>query len=293
MLPVLGKPMVERIAEELWQEGIRDLILVIRPDDQEISEHFLNNSIFRGEVHFIIQEKSQGMAKALNLAAPSIKKDFIMSACDNLVPAGQIQAMISQWKRHSDLAGILTLMKLDPAEITSTGIVGLDGDRVTRIVEKPALSEAPSDIGSLPLYLFSQDILKYLSQVAPSPRGEYELQDAIQMLIDHGGQILGMYVPWRLTITSPEDLRQINLHYLAEGANDLIRLPADLPDQIQIQPPVFIEDGVMVGAGGKIGPGVYLEKGCTLGRGVQIRDSVVLRSGRVFDGESVDGRIII
>lgn len=292
MLPVVGKPMVERVADDLWRAGIRDLTLVIRPDDAEIVEFFQKQSVFRGELHLVVQQEGQGMAKALQPAAPFIHEDFILSACDNLVPPGHVEAMVSAWQGHPGLDGILTLMKLDSKLISSSGIVALNGDYITRIVEKPAISEAPSNIGSLPLYLFSSHLIEYLSRVKPSPRGEYELQDAVQMAIDRGGRMKGLYVPWRLTVTSPEDLRTVNMRYLERMDGVKTTCPDIAAGHIQFHPPVFIEEGVTPGSGSSIGPNVYLERGCLVGKNVHLKDSVVLRGGRVLDGESLVGQII-
>ena len=77
--------------------------------------------------------------------------------------------------------------------VMETGIVELDGEWVVRIVEKPTPEEAPSNVSSLPMYCFGQTLLGYLPEIELSPRGEYELQDAIQMLIEREGRVRGVW----------------------------------------------------------------------------------------------------
>jgi dTDP-glucose pyrophosphorylase len=85
---------------------------------------------------------------------------------------------------------------------------------VIRIVEKPSPERAPSTVASIPLYCFSRRILEYLPAVARSRRGEYELQDAIQMLIEGGGHVQGEMIAGRLSLTRPADLLAINRHVI-------------------------------------------------------------------------------
>jgi dTDP-glucose pyrophosphorylase len=82
-------------------------------------------------------------------------------------------------------------MQAELERVGETGVVEMDGPWIKRIVEKPLPGQAPSGISSLPLYCFSPRILDYVPDVRLSTRGEYELQDAIQMLIDRAGRVGG------------------------------------------------------------------------------------------------------
>ena len=143
MAPILGKPIVERVMEDLADNGIHDMIMVVSPEDQEIVRYFKEESTLDVTIQFVPQKTRQGMGDALRYAIPYIKDDFVLSACDNLVPAGDIQRMISFWKDEGNLDGLLMLMEISQREIPSSGIVDMDGEWVRRIVEKPAIEEAP------------------------------------------------------------------------------------------------------------------------------------------------------
>src|SRR5262249_55582086 len=154
-----------------------------------------------------------GMAKALSLAAPYLHGAFIMSACDNLTPLAHVAALLNTYQ-STQANATLSLMEIDIARASSTGIIEWRNDFIQRIVEKPRPEDAPSNISSLPLYVFSPKILTYLPEVQPSPRGEYELQDAIQLLIDRAGCVNGVLTPGRIQLTDMADLRALNCHYL-------------------------------------------------------------------------------
>jgi dTDP-glucose pyrophosphorylase len=217
MLPILGKPIVERVMESVASCGVLDFILVISPTDDQIRTYFQSESKLDVDVHFVYQPERLGMADALIQAIPLIKEDFILSACDNLVSEEDVGRLVATWRGLSDSQAILTLIKVPEEDIEKSGIVTLDGDRVTSIIEKPSLDQAPTHFASIPLYCFSTRILDLLSQVPLSSRGEFELQDAIQMLIEEGGDVRGLFFQKRFTLTTAADLLGIYKHFLDSG----------------------------------------------------------------------------
>jgi NDP-sugar pyrophosphorylase family protein len=175
---------------------------------------------------------------------------------------------------------LLTLMAVEPDRSGQVGIVEMDGPWIRRIVEKPSPEEAPSNISSLPLYCFSPRILDYVPEVPLSQRGEYELQDAIQMLIERGGHVGGVTCKRRLTLTNAADLLAINRHYLMRTDRPQLA-PQTVGLNTQLVTPLRIESGTVIGANCVIGPNVYIERDCRIGDGVTICNTVVLRESAV------------
>jgi glucose-1-phosphate thymidylyltransferase len=292
MVPILGRPIVERVMEQLLANGVNDFILVVSTDDRYITRYFRRESSIEAEVRFVYQPERLGMANALACAAPLIGDDFVLSACDNLISAEHLGRMLAAWRAEPRPNGVLTLMPVEPERLGTVGIVEMEGDWVTRIVEKPPPDEAPSNISSLPLYCFSQRILDYLPHVPLSPRGEYELQDAIQMLIQHEGRLRGVMADRRLTLTSPADLLAINRHYLLNGGDRPQLAPHAVGPNTQLITPLRVEQGTIVGRDCCIGPNVYIERNCRIGDGVTIRNAVILRESTVPDGTMVENQVV-
>ncbi len=287
MVPVLGRPLVDRVAETLVAGGLRDLVMVIGPDDDEIRRFFTSETSLDVTVHFVVQEQRLGMAHALNLAAPWIEGAFVLSACDSLKPVDHVEALLAAAARAD---GALSLMDVAPERVCLAAPVEMDGEVIRRIVEKPAPEDAPSNTVSLPLYCLPHRVLELLAGQGPSARGEYELQDAIQALIDEGSEIVGVKTPSRLQVSTPEDLLDLNLRFLAESPGG--RVPETIPDGTLIQGPVWIDDGVTLGRSCRIGPDVVLERGCVLGDDVHITCSMVLRHALVPDELEIDGQVV-
>ena len=292
MLPILGKPIVERVMLDQVANGIEDFVLVVSPDDRYITHYFRVESDIQAEVRFVYQPQRLGMANALACAAPLITDDFILSACDNLVSAEHVGRMIDAWQWPDKPNAVLTLMPVEPERLGQTGIVEMEGPWIKRIVEKPRPEEAPSNISSLPLYCFSPRILDYLPEVRPSARGEYELQDAIQMLINRDGRVGGVTCKRRLTLTNAADLLALNRHYLTQGADRPQLAPQTVGPNTQLVTPLHIEKGTVIGSNCVIGPNVYIERDCRIGDGVIISNAVVLRETVVPDGTTVVDQVV-
>jgi NDP-sugar pyrophosphorylase family protein len=189
--------------------------------------------------------------------------------------------MLGLWQSPNRPNALLTLMPIPRNQVSSAGIVKMDGDWVIQIVEKPNPDTAPSNIASLPLYCLPHTILDYLPEIKRSPRGEYELQDAIQMLIERHGAVLGMQVESRLTLTSPADLLEINRHFLVTGNKHPQLQPQTVGSNTHLITPLHIESGTIIGENCKIGPNVYIERNCKIGDFAKIDNAIILRDTNV------------
>jgi NDP-sugar pyrophosphorylase family protein len=293
MLPVLGKPIVERIIEIMAESGLKDFILVVGPEDRAIKEHFRGGLSMGLNIRFVDQTRRLGTTDALRQAAPHLYEDFVLSACDNIYPASDVQRLIASWSQQPDTQGLLSLERISLKDTWKTGIVTLEEDRVTSIIEKPSPDQAPTNISSTPLYCFSTRIMGYLPHVPLSPRGEYELQNAIQMMINADQLVRGLFLSTRLTLTTAEDLLELNLYFLKNEVKDYQVEAQEIGPGTHLIEPVFIEQGVVIGAGCKIGPGVYIEHDVQIGDHAQLENVVVLRGTAIPDGEILKDKVVI
>ena len=291
MVPILGKPIVERVMETLVQNGVREFVMVVSREDGEVGRHFKERTSLDVDLQFVIQSERLGMANALSLAAPYVHDTFILSACDNLTPPEHVGELLATFNSNSANA-TLSLMEIDPSLAGRTGVVDLHDGEIRCIVEKPAPGEAPSNIASLPLYVFSPKLLQYLPEVQLSPRGEYELQDAIQMLIDRDGHVNGVLTDNRLQLTNAGDLLALNRHYLTTGGDKPQLAPQSVGQHTHLITPLRIEEGTTIGPGCVIGPRVYIERNCRIGADVLIKDAVILRNTCIEDGRQVVGEVV-
>lgn len=266
-----------------------EVVFVIGPEDEEIRAHFGVGRKHGIAARFVVQRERKGMAHALSVAAPYLTGDFALTACDSLVSDEHVGDLVAA---HREGSAVLSLLDVSEELVCKSAAVELNGDRVWRIVEKPTPDEAPSNTVSLPHYILPHRVLELLASLEPSPRGEIELQSAIQGLIELGDPVFGARAENRRQVSDPEDLRLFNLNRLRTvDASRAFGGGAAGTDAV-IDEPVRIEDGIDLGGGCRIGPGVYLESGCTIGDGVSIKNSVILRGARVDSGSRINERIL-
>jgi NDP-sugar pyrophosphorylase family protein len=290
MVPVVGRPLVEMALAPIVASGVRDVVMVVGPDDEEIREHFGGRSSLEISVHWVTQEERLGMAHALGLTLHLLDGPFLVSACDSLVSEKHIRDLMAA-ARSADT--VLSLLDVDASLVSRSAAVELDGDVVRRIVEKPTRTQAPSNTVSLPHYIFSPLLAPLLSQVSRSMRGEYELQDAIQQQIEAGARVVGVRAKDRVQVSSPGDLLALNRRILNQRL-DLMGPPGPAPNSAhRIIEPVHIEAGARLGRGCTIGPETFLESGCVIGDRAVVRGSVVLRGARVADGREVVDTVVV
>ena len=290
MAPVAGKPMIERVMETIVENGVRRFIVVVSDDDRDIRPYFQSQTSLPATFQFVIQPERLGMANALSLAAPYLHGEFILSACDSIVPPAHVAGLLAAHQSQAANA-TLSLMELSPAQVSKSSAVDWHNGAIRRIVEKPAPGEAPSNIGSLPLYVFSPRVLDYLPEVQPSARGEYELQDAIQMLIERDGRVGGVLTRQRAQLTNVEDLLDLNRRYLNQ-LNGAVPEPPPLAATIQLRPPVYIAAGADIGPGCVIGPHATLEAGCRIGPNAHIQNAVIMAGAVIETGRRIAGKVI-
>ena len=285
MVPVLGRPLVEWAMRPYAANGIRDFILVVRADDEEIRRHFLSDEAIR----LVVQNEQLGMADALAAASHLIDGAFSVSACDSLVSAEHVGEIL----RAADGAdAVLSLLDVEGGPVTRSASVEMDGVCVRRIVEKPAPGEAPSNTISLPHYVFPRRLIDRLARVGRSVRGEYEIQDAIQALIDDGEMVVGVRAAERRQVSTSEDLLALTKQLLHEEIAPTHIAPARVGVGTNLVGPFRIEAGVVIGDHCEIGPEVYLESGCRIGHGAVVRGTIVLRGRRVADGEMIEDQVV-
>jgi glucose-1-phosphate thymidylyltransferase len=285
MVPVLGRPLIEHVIDTLRAAGIHRFVIVTGPDDPDLEAHLSGSSRDTEQLTITVQHERLGMAHALGCAAPLIDDTFVLTACDSLTTATNVSAL-TEVHRESGADVTLNLMEVTPAAVARSAAVVVADGWVRQIVEKPSPEQAPSSTISLPLYVCSPGLLPLLSEIRPSIRGELELADALQLLIDRGGKVAHHTTDWRVQVSTPEDLLALNLHLLRKLTEQRGE-PVSLGKGARLVPPLVFDGDVEIGDGCCIGPNVYLEGPCRIEAGVQLRDSIVLRNATVEQGRHI------
>lgn len=301
LVPVGNKPILEFGLEAIRDAGITDVGIIVGETHEEIRAHVGDGSRFGLQVTFVHQPQPLGLAHAVLTAEEFLgDDDFVMYLGDNLI-AGGISAFVEQFRATTPAAQILLSAVRDPQRF---GIAELDdaGD-VTQLVEKP--QEPKSDLALVGVYLFSRRILDACHAITPSDRGELEITDAIQWLIDRGDQVASQVIGgWWKDTGKLYDLLEAN-RIVLDGYEP--RVDGTMDADSEVQGRVVIEEGAelvnsfvrgpaIIGRGTRlvntfVGPYTAIYHSCVV-EDSEIEHSVVLEETRISDVRRIEDSLI-
>ncbi|NEQ36815.1 MAG: glucose-1-phosphate thymidylyltransferase [Okeania sp. SIO3I5] len=181
LVPVANKPILWYGIEGIVAAGIIDIGIIISPETgKEVQELTGNGEKFGANITYILQEEPAGLAHAVKIAQPFLEDSpFIMYLGDNIIES-QLGQFLDTFKQKQ-LDALILLRKVPNP--TAFGVAKVDEKgKVLGLVEKPKVP--PSDLALVGVYFFSNQIHNAISNIKPSARGELEITDAIQYLID-------------------------------------------------------------------------------------------------------------
>jgi glucose-1-phosphate thymidylyltransferase len=281
LVPVANKPVLFYGIEALVEAGVTEIGIVIAPQTgDEIREAVGDGSQFGASVTYIVQDEPAGLAHAVLTAEEYLAgSPFVMYLGDNLLRDG-ISGLVESFRETSPDALILLTHVSDPS---SYGVAELDGGRVVRLVEKP--EDPPSDLALVGVYLFGPPIFEAARGLKPSWRGELEITEAIDRLIDEGREVRSEVVNgWWKDTGQLEDMLEANRLVLEDVEPRLDGLVEDS----RVEGRVVLEEGAVlsgsvvrgpavIGAGARI-EDAYIGPYTSIGAGVEVRRSEVEHS---------------
>jgi glucose-1-phosphate thymidylyltransferase len=291
LVPVANKPVLFYGIEALAQAGIEQIGIIVAPETgDEIVAAVGDGARFGVAVTYIVQEAPLGLAHAVLTAEAFLGGDpFVMYLGDNLLQGG-ISELAERFRASEPDALILLTPVPDPE---SYGVAELDGDRVVALAEKPA--QPRSNLALVGVYMFTAAIHEAARAITPSPRGELEITDAIQHMLDAGLRVESHVVRgWWKDTGRLDDMLEANRLIL-----DTIepRCDGELIDA-QLDGRVIVEDGArierstvrgpaIIGAGARlvdayIGPYTAVGDRCTIER-AEVEHSILLADCSVRD----------
>jgi bifunctional UDP-N-acetylglucosamine pyrophosphorylase/glucosamine-1-phosphate N-acetyltransferase len=297
MLPVANRPMIEHLICAVRDVGIDSFVIVVGYREKEIRDYLGSGGKWGVSIRYTVQRTQTGTGDALRAAKGLVKGQFLLMNGDMIVTSDDIRRICT-----SPAPAVGVVESKNPEQY---GVITETGGIVTGIYEKSITP--PGNLINAGIYLFDDDIFAEVDRLVPSPRGEYELTDALKPAISHGELHAVPLASW-CDIGAPWDLLEANEYALADMASDI---RGEVEDGVTLKGAVVLEEGsvirsgtyiegpCMIGSGCTIGPHVYIRghtvigNDCHIGHASELKNSVIFSRTKIphftYIGDSVIG----
>ena len=301
LLPVGNRPILFYAVDDMVRAGVTDIGVVVGETAPLIEAALGDGTQFECHFTYIPQEAPLGLAHAVKISQLFLGTDpFLMVLGDNLLRGG-VAPLVQRFQQQHPAAAVLLTQIEDPRQF---GVAVVEAGRVVRLVEKP--EHPPSNLALVGAYCFDARIHEAVSSLRPSGRGDLEITDAIQWLVDHNEPVDAAEVTgWWKDTGRPEDVLDANrliLDDLKSQNDGSVDADSQLTGRVAVATGAIIEHSTIrgpatIGEGAviidsyigpytSIGPRVHL-------RSVEIELSVVLPDSRLENiGERIDQSLI-
>jgi len=295
LVPIANKPILFYGIESMVNAGIKDIGIVVGAQTaSEVMEAVGDGSNFGASVTFIYQEQPLGLAHCVQIAESFIgDSDFVMYLGDNMLQKTIWEFCGNIYLYDSPVSAAIMVKEVDNPE--SFGVVELDSrNKPVRLVEKP--KHPQSNLAMVGVYYFTSEIFEAVNSISPSARGELEITDAIQWLIDAGKNVeCTLLDGWWIDTGKKDQLlecnrlvldtieRQIQDNPLSSNftADGRVQIGNAIIENSRIIGPASIADGAMI-KDSYIGPYTSVGPMCVI-ENSEVQNSVLLEGGMVID----------
>lgn len=275
LVPIANKPVLFYGLEAIREAGVEDVGIVVGETAKEIIQAVGDGSPWGLKVTYIHQEQPLGLAHAVLVAEPYLgSEEFVMYLGDNLIKDG-IKGLVDEFRTNRPNSQILLAKVPEPQRF---GVAELANGKVVRLVEKP--EQPASDLALVGVYMFDGSIMDACRAIEPSRRGELEITDAIQWLINQGRVVVPHVIAgWWKDTGRLEDMLEAN-RIMLETMEP--RVDGHVDSESRTEGMVVVEKGAEIISSTVRGPAI-------IGEGTRIIDSFIGPYTSVYYGVTITG----
>lgn len=275
MLPVAGKPIIQYNIESLRDNGITDILLIVRYKEEMVRNYFGDGSDFGVNIFYKTQKDFLGTANAISYGEDFIDDSIIVLNGDIILDDEIIHEII---KKYNYLTPDTLMLLTEVEDPSAFGVVEIENGNIKSIVEKPKREEAPSNLVNAGIYIFNKDVFDKIRKTEISERGEYEITDSVSLQIKDNKTVIGHKTSkdW-IDVGRPWELIEVNEDLIGKLKTEI---KGTIEDGAFIHGEVFLDEGSVIKAGVYIEGNVYIGKNCDIGPNSYIR-------GNTYFGDNV------
>jgi glucose-1-phosphate thymidylyltransferase len=293
LVPVANKPVLFYAIEDLVEAGIADIGIVVSPETgEQVKAAVGDGARFGARVGYLLQDAPRGIAHGIKIARDYLGGDkFVLFLGDNFLRDGIVQQVNAF--RDSAMNAQIILYKMD--DPSAMGVAVLDGDgRVTRLFEKPKQFVSPYAV--IGIYMFDHHVFEAVDTIKPSARGELEITDTIQYLVDKGLNVCAHLLSgWWIDTGKMSDILEANrliLDILGSKNEGQVDAASRIEGRVVLEKGTVVVNSTVRGPAiigertrienAFVGPYTSIYHDCVI-RNCEIEHSVVLENTRIVD----------
>lgn len=294
MLPVAGKPIIQYNIESLRDNGINDILLIVRYKEEIVRNYFGDGSDFGVNISYKTQKDFLGTANAISYGEDFIDDSIIVLNGDIILDDEIIHEII---KKYNYLSPDTLMLLTEVEDPSAFGVVEIENGNIKNIVEKPKREEAPSNLVNAGIYIFNKDIFDKIRETEISERGEYEITDSVSLQIEDNKTVIGHKTskdwidvgrPWELIEVNEELIGKLKTEIKGTvEAGAVIHGEVFLDEGSVIKAGVYIEGNVYIGKNCDIGPNSYIRGNTYFGDNVHVGNAVEIKNSIIMENTNV------
>jgi len=289
LVPVANKPISQYVLEDMKNSGITQVAMILGDlYPEKVREHYGDGHRFGVEITYIHQGEPKGIAQAVGLCEEYIGDDsFVVYLGDNLFKGG-IKNFTHQFEASRYDAMVLFCEVEEPRRF---GVARFDEKgKLVQLVEKP--KEPPSNYALIGIYFFNHIIFDMIRQLKPSLRGELEITEAIQLLLDNSFNVGYQFVEgWWKDTGTPEDILEANRLILDEiepQNNGTVENPTSIQGRVTIGKQTTIKQGSTIRGPSIIGNNSTIENNVYIGPYTSVGNNTTIKGGEIENSIIMD-----
>jgi len=291
LIPVANKPISQYVLEDLLEAGIHDVAIVLgNIYPEKVKEYYGDGSRFGANVTYIHQGEPKGIAHAVKLCEVFVGDDkFVVYLGDNLIKGG-IANFTKRFDENKGLDAMILLTQVkDPGRF---GVAKFNNSgRIVELIEKPR--EPPSNFALAGIYFFSSLIFEMISDLKPSWRGELEITEAIQKLLNKGANVTHDIIQgWWKDTGKAEDILEANrlvLDELKSAFSGTVEDDASLQGRIGMGKGSVVRKGALIRGPVIVGENTTIESPVYLGPYTSVGSNCIIKRGAIENSIIMDG----
>ena len=294
MLPVAGKPIIQYNIESLRDNGITDILLIVRYKEEIVRNYFGDGSEFGVNISYKTQKDFLGTANAISYGEDFIDDSIIVLNGDIILDDEIIHEII---KKYNYLSPDTLMLLTEVEDPSAFGVVEIENGNIKNIVEKPKREEAPSNLVNAGIYIFNKNIFDKIRETEISERGEYEITDSVSLQIEDNKTVIGHKTskdwidvgrPWELIEVNEELIGKLKTEIKGTvEAGAVIHGEVFLDEGSVIKAGVYIEGNVYIGKNCDIGPNSYIRGNTYFGDNVHVGNAVEIKNSIIMENTNV------